>query len=138
MHAATAEADPMHTILIVEDDLALTRLMRFCLERERFTVRHAADGEEALLEFDAIPPADLVILDVMLPYRSGYDLLADLRTRPAWENVPVIMLSSCALEQSVVKGFSGGASDYISKPFRPAEMIARIRNLLRTAEKATR
>jgi DNA-binding response OmpR family regulator len=132
--ATAAELKP--TILIVEDDRTIVRLMRFCLERAGFAVRHAADGKEALREFDAGDPADLVILDVMLPYHNGYDLLANLRARPSWTGVPVIMLSSNDREQAVVKGLSAGANDYLSKPFRPAEVIARIRNLLEASAKA--
>ena len=129
-----AERKPV--ILVVEDDGGVFRLMRFHLEREGFDVRHAADGEKALLEFDRPDRPDLVILDVMLPYHNGYDLLANLRGREAWANVPVIMLSSSGRENDVVKGLSSGANDFLAKPFRPAEVVARIRNLLEIATKA--
>ena len=129
-----AEHKPV--ILVVEDDGGIFRLMRFHLEREGFDVRHAADGEKALLEFDRLDRPDLVILDVMLPYHNGYDLLANLRGREAWANVPVIMLSSSDRQNDVVKGLSSGANDFLAKPFRPAEVVARIRNLLEIAAKA--
>ncbi len=139
MHSVTVNADvPLsakQTILIVEDDLTVVRLMRFCLERAGFEVRHAADGEKALLEFDSQVPPHLVLLDVMLPYHSGYDLLENMRARPLFADVAVIMLSSVDREYNVVKGLAAGANDYLAKPFRPAEVIARIRNLLETAQK---
>lgn len=129
-----AERKPI--ILVIDDDSALVRLMRFYLEREGFEVRVAEDGEQALQAFEQTQLPDLVILDVMLPYHNGHELLADLRARSAWANVPVILLSSSDLENDVVKGLSAGANDYLAKPFRPAEVVARIRNLLEIAAKA--
>ncbi len=124
------------TILLVEDDTVVAGLIRFYLEREGFAVRHAADGNEALREFDRPQLPDLVILDVLLPYHNGHELLANLRARPAGANVPAVMLTSSDREKDVVKGLSGGANDYLAKPFRPAEAVARIRNLLQTSAKA--
>ena len=118
------------TILMVEDDPAIAGLVRFRLEREGFTVRHASDGEQALKEFDNPEIPDLVLMDVMLPYRNGDELLGDLRARPAFASVPVLMLTSRGREQDVVKGLSGGANDYVLKPFRPAELMARVHKLL--------
>jgi len=118
------------TILMVEDDPAIASLVRFRLEREGFIVRHASDGEQALKEFDNPEVPDLVMMDVMLPYRNGYELLGDLRARPALASVPVLMLTSRGREQDVVKGLSGGANDYVLKPFRPAELLARVHKLL--------
>jgi len=124
------------TILVVEDDPPLAKLIQFCLAREGFEVRQAADGEQAMQEFELAPLPDLVIMDVMLPYRNGYELLANLRQRPAWNQVPVIMLTSRGREEDVVQGLDLGASDYLIKPFRPPELMARIRKLLRPAPKA--
>ena len=124
------------TILVVEDDPHIAKLVRFCLSREGFEVRHAADGELALQEFDRPDLPDLVIMDVMMPYHNGYELLANLRQRPAWNQVPVIMLTSRSREEDVVQGLDRGADDYLIKPFRPTELIARIRKLLRPAPKA--
>jgi len=123
-------ADRKRIILMVEDDPAIAALVRFRLEREGFTVRHAADGEQALKEFDNPEVPDLVLMDVMLPYRNGYELLGDLRSRPALASVPVLMLTSRGREQDVVKGLAGGANDYVLKPFRPAELLARVHKLL--------
>lgn len=131
-----APSNSPRTILVVEDDRDLVKLVDFCLVRDGFQVRHAADGEQALQEFDIAPRPDLVVLDVMMPYRNGYELLANLRERPEWSQVPVIMLTSRGREEDVVRGLDLGASDYLTKPFRPAELVARIRKLLRQAPKA--
>ena len=104
------------TILIVEDDIDIANLVRFRLTREGFGVRHAKDGDHALREFDDPVLPDLVLMDVMMPYHNGYELLADLRKRKGWEKLPVIMLTSRSKEQDVVEGF--------------AELIARIHKLL--------
>jgi DNA-binding response OmpR family regulator len=125
-------------ILVVEDDNHLAKLIHFCLVREGFEMRHAADGEQALQEFERPELPDLVVMDVMMPYHNGYELLANLRQRPLWDHVPVIMLTSRGREEDVVQGLDLGASDYLTKPFRPAELIARIRKLLRAAPGAER
>ena len=75
------------------------------------------------------PPA-FVILDVMLPYASGFDLLATIRKSPAWAKVPVLMLTAKSREADVVRALDGGANDYVTKPFQPAELKARIRRLV--------
>jgi two-component system phosphate regulon response regulator PhoB len=124
------------TILVVEDDRHIAELIKFRLAREGFEVRHAADGEQALQELDQPQLPELVIMDVMLPYRSGYELLAELRRRPAWAGVPVIMLTGRSQEEDVVQGLKLGANDYLSKPFRPAELMARIQKLLPPEPKA--
>lgn len=118
------------TILIVEDDIDIANLVRFRLTREGFEVRHAKDGDQALREFDDPALPDLVLMDVMMPYHNGYELLAELRKRKDWEKLPVIMLTSRSKEQDVVEGFGLGANDYLTKPFHFAELIARIHKLL--------
>lgn len=123
-------AERRRVVLLVEDDPGIESLVRFRLEREGFEVRHAPDGEQALKAFDDPAVPDLVVMDVMLPYRNGYELLADMRARPKLAAVPVLMLSGCGREEDVVRGLSGGANDYVLKPLRPAELIARVRRLL--------
>lgn len=117
-------------ILLIEDDPGIAGLVRFRLEREGFEVRHAADGHQALREFDNPAVPDLVVMDVMLPYRNGYELLADLRARPSMASVPVLMLTSRGKEEDVVRGLRGGANDYVLKPLRPVELLARVHKLL--------
>ena len=123
-------SDRKRVVLLVEDDPGIAGLVRFRLEREGYEVRHAADGEQAMQEFDNPDRPDLVLMDVMLPYRNGYELLAELRARPGWAGIPVLMLTSRGREQDVVQGLGGGANDYVVKPFRPAELLARVHKLL--------
>lgn len=128
-------AERKRSILMVEADKDIASLIRFRLEREGFEVRHAVDGEQALQEFDRPQLPDLVVSAVMLPYHDGYELLANLRQRPAWANVPVILLASLGREDDVVQGLAAGANDYLTTPFRPAELVARIQKLLETTPK---
>ncbi len=119
----------MQTVLIVEDTQAISTLIEFQLKRVGIGVSHAVDGEQAIALL-AGPPPDLVILDVMIPFRDGYEVLAELRKTPAWAQVPVIMLTGRDREVDVVQGLSAGANDYLTKPFRPVELLARVNRLL--------
>jgi len=122
--------DASRVVLLVEDDPDVRGLVEFRLKREGFEVRIAADGEQALALMEGEPP-DLVIMDVMIPYRSGYEVLAAFRKNPVWSQVPVIMLTGRGREEDVSRGLSAGANDYLTKPFRPAELLARVHRLLR-------
>ena len=122
--------DASRVVLLVEDDPDVRGLVEFRLKREGFEVRIAADGEQALALMEGEPP-DLVIMDVMIPYRSGYEVLAEFRKNPVWSQVPVIMLTGRGREEDVSRGLSAGANDYLTKPFRPAELLARVHRLLR-------
>ncbi len=116
-------------ILVVEDDPDLRKFVEFLLTREGYEVRLAADGEQALALMGE-PPPDLVILDVMLPFRSGYEVLAEYRKSETWSRPAVIMLTSRNREQDVARALAAGASDYLTKPFRPVELIARVNRML--------
>jgi DNA-binding response OmpR family regulator len=117
-------------VLLVEDDPTIVGLIEFRLARDGIDVVVATDGNAALAAFDSLPIPDLVLLDVLIPYRNGYELLANLRAREAWRAVPVIMLTGMAREDDIVKGLGMGATDYVTKPFRPAELSARVKALL--------
>jgi len=119
-------------ILIVEDEGPLVTLLRYNLEREGFAVSEASDGEEALLRAAEHRP-DLILLDWMLPLLSGIEVCRRLRRLPNSANIPIIMLTARGEENDKVRGFDCGADDYITKPFSPVELIARIRALLRRA-----
>ena len=120
-------------ILIVEDEAALVTLLRYNLEREGFDVSEAADGEEALLRAQEDKP-DLIVLDWMLPLMSGIEVCRRLRRMPETRAVPIVMLTARGEEADKVRGLEGGADDYVTKPFSPVELIARIRALLRRAQ----
>jgi two-component system response regulator RegX3 len=119
-------ADPP-LILVVDDEQSYRDALSVALQREGFLVETAADGPEALARFDAARPA-LVLLDVMLPKISGIDVCRDIRSR---SRVPIIMVTARNAEIDAVVGLEIGADDYVSKPFRLRELIARVRAALR-------
>jgi len=121
-------ADPP-LILVVDDEQSYRDALSIALQREGFLVETAADGPEALARFDATKPA-LVLLDVMLPKISGVDVCRDLRAR---SRVPIIMVTARNSEIDAVVGLEVGADDYVSKPYRLRELVARIRAALRRA-----
>jgi two-component system response regulator RegX3 len=119
-------------VLVVEDEDAYIEGLTRGLEREGFAVHVARDGVEALTRFDEVRP-DLVLLDVMLPRLSGIDVCRELRVR---SDVPIIMVTARSAEIDTVVGLEVGADDYVSKPYRLRELVARMRAVLRrrTAE----
>ena len=118
-------------ILMVEDEEDIAFLIRFMLERHGFVVDHAADGRQAIEKITASTPPDLTLMDIMLPYHDGLELIERLRAQPGWEQVPVLMLTAKAREVDIVRALELGADDYVTKPFQPEELLARIRRLLR-------
>jgi two-component system response regulator RegX3 len=119
-------ADPP-TILVVDDEQSYRDALSVALQREGFVVDTAADGAEAIARFDACRPA-LVLLDVMLPQMSGVDVCREIRTR---SQVPIIMVTAKNAEIDAVVGLEVGADDYVTKPFRLRELVARVRAALR-------
>ncbi len=114
-------------ILVVEDEEAFLDAVTIGLNREGFEVEIARDGAEALNRFDEIDP-DLVLLDMMLPRISGLDVCREIRNRSA---VPIIMVTAKSAEVDTVVGLEVGADDYVTKPYRMRELVARIRAVLR-------
>jgi DNA-binding response OmpR family regulator len=121
----------MAVILVIEDDANIAELLSFMLNREGHEVVHLADGEAARLHIERALPPDLVLLDGLLPYVDGLELLGTIRTLASWSAVPVIMLSARSLERDIVAALDAGANDYVSKPFQPDELLARVRRVLR-------
>jgi len=123
----------MNSVLIVEDEKHLADGLRFNLEAEGYKVEIAGDGETALaLLLSPDQPFDMVILDVMLPRKSGFEVAAELRQ--AGQFVPLLMLTARDQPQDVLRGFESGADDYLTKPFELAILIARLRSLFRRYE----
>ena len=122
-------------ILLVEDDPNLSELVRYNLEREDFSVETTPDGEEALLLARETPP-DLVILDWMIESLSGIEVCRRLRRLPETANVPIIMLTARVEEEDRIRGLETGADDYITKPFSPRELTARVSAVLRRVRPA--
>jgi two-component system phosphate regulon response regulator PhoB len=122
-------------ILLVEDDKALAELLVYHFEREEFEIVQTADGEEALLLASETPP-DLVLLDWMIEGVSGIEVCRRLRRRPETANVPIIMLTARGEETDRVRGLETGADDYVTKPFSPRELVARVGAVLRRVRPA--
>lgn len=129
MHKDTQQ----QTVLVVEDDEQIAYLLQFMLGREGFNVIVAADGEQAVNHIESISPPSLVLLDVMLPYLDGFELIERIRGKAEWRNVPVIMLTAKSRERDIVHALQAGANDYIVKPFQPGELIARLRRFMTMA-----
>ena len=119
-------------ILVIDDDVALAEMIGIVLEGEGYTVSTCPDGAKAVAAFQEHHP-DLVLLDVMLPGMDGFEVCAALR---AESNVPIVMLTARSDTADVVTGLEAGADDYVPKPFKPRELVARVRARLRGREDA--
>jgi phosphate regulon transcriptional regulator PhoB len=120
-------------ILVVEDEPDIRKLVQYNLTQERFKVLEAEDGEKALKIVQREKP-NLVILDLMLPGLSGLELCKILRDRPETAKLPILILTAKAGEADRVVGLEMGADDYLSKPFSPREMVARVKAILRRTD----
>lgn len=126
-------ADPKPHVLIVEDEAALVTMLRYNLESEGYRVSEAVDGEEAILLVIEEPP-DLILLDWMLPSLSGIEVCRRIRRNESARDVPIIMLTARGEDSDRVRGLDSGADDYITKPFSPRELMARVRAVLRRSQ----
>ena len=116
-------------ILIVDDEPNIVLSLEYLMQQAGHTVRTARDGEAALAALqDAVP--DLVLLDVMMPKKDGYEVLQAIRTQPEWKRVKVVMLTAKGREVEREKGLSLGADDYVTKPFATQELVAKVRQIL--------
>ena len=122
-------------ILVADDDPVTSRFVRSLLESEGFDVLVAEDGEQALRLAGEHHP-DLILSDIVMPYRDGYEVLRAVRARRELSRVPVVILSMKDREEDIVRGLEEGAADYIVKPFNARELVARIRKQLRRSGKA--
>lgn len=116
-------------VLIVEDEPHIVLSLEFLLQREGYETTAAADGEEGLALVRSVRP-DVVLLDIMMPRRNGYDVCRAIKADPELRGIPVIMLSAKAQEVEVLKGLELGATAYIAKPFGNAEVLEAIRAAL--------
>jgi two-component system phosphate regulon response regulator PhoB len=117
-------------ILVVDDEPDISALVAYHLARDSYRVRTVGDGREAIEAVERERP-DLIVLDLMLPGMSGLDVLRELRSRPDFESVPVILLTARKEEDDRVEGLRLGADDYLSKPFSPQELVLRVGAVLR-------
>ena len=118
-----------HKILIVDDEPNIVISLEFLMQQAGFDVAIAPDGEQALTQMAAFGP-DLVLLDVMLPLRDGFEVCQKIRENSAWNRVKVVMLSAKGRDAEVSKGLALGADAYVTKPFSTRELIALVQRLL--------
>jgi DNA-binding response OmpR family regulator len=118
------------TVLVIEDDVHIAHVLVFMLEHQGYRVIHAADGRAAVQHVVAEAAPDLVLLDVMLPYVDGFEIIGLIRAKAGWRDTPVIMLTAKNTERDAVRALDAGASDFIIKPFQPQELLARLRRFL--------
>ncbi len=120
-------------ILVVDDDREIVRLVRAYLEKEHYQVFIAYDGQTALHMVRSERP-NLIVLDLMLPDRDGWEITRTIRNDSSLHNIPIIMLTARIEDSDKIIGLELGADDYITKPFNPREMVARVRSVLRRAQ----
>ena len=116
-------------VLVVDDEDSITLSLRHLMKREGYAVSVARDGEEALAAVAGDPP-DLILLDVMIPKRDGYDVCQTIRANPAWSAVKIIMVSAKGRDIEVEKGLALGADAYVTKPFSTRELAEMVRGLI--------
>ncbi|TMQ59621.1 MAG: response regulator transcription factor [Candidatus Eisenbacteria bacterium] len=119
-------------VLVIEDEKEIRDLVRYNLEHAGFKVAAFADGDQGLERLFASRP-DALVLDLMLPGKNGLEILREVRSEPATRDLPVIVLTARAAEMDKLLGFEHGADDYLTKPFSPRELVARVEALLRRA-----
>jgi DNA-binding response OmpR family regulator len=117
------------TILIVDDEPNIVTALEYLLQRRGYAVQIARNGEEALKLIESGPP-DLVLLDVMMPLRSGYEVCQAIKARPEWRGVKIVMLSAKGRDTEVAKGLALGADLYVTKPFSTRDLVDKIEALV--------
>ena len=120
----------MKTVLVVDDERNIVELVRLYLEKEGFNVVAASDGEQALFQYERSDP-DLVVLDLMLPKMDGFEVCRELRRRG---DVPILMLTARSEDIDAIVGLELGADDYVTKPFNPRALVARVKAILRRTD----
>lgn len=120
-------------ILAVDDEKHIVKLVQVNLERQGYEVVTANDGKEALQKVEEEHP-DLLVLDVMMPYMDGFEVLQNLRRNPSTRDIPVIMLTAKAQDADVFKGWQSGVDCYLTKPFNPMELISFVKRIFKSME----
>ncbi|MDX2066640.1 MAG: response regulator [Fimbriimonadaceae bacterium] len=123
-------------VLVCDDERHIVRLIQVNLERQGYQVVTAYDGKEGLEKIRAEKP-NLVVLDVMMPYMDGFEVLKALRREPETENLPVIMLTAKAQDKDVFEGYHYGADMYLTKPFNPIELVTFVKRIAQGADEGS-
>ena len=116
-------------ILICDDEPNIVISLEFLMEQSGFEVAAARDGDDALRQIETFCP-DLVLLDVMMPARNGYEVCQRIRANPAWQHIKVVMLTARGRDTEEAKGRALGADSYVTKPFSTRDLVAHVRELL--------
>ena len=124
-----------HRALVVEDNEHVCYMLEFILRRAGYEVTSVGNGRDAQAAIENLEPVDVVLLDLMLPYISGYQLISEMRDDPSWQHVPIVVLSAKVMEHDIVRALDLGANDYVTKPFRPEELLARLRRVVSDHER---
>lgn len=122
-------------VMVIEDEKEIRDLLRYNLEKAGYRVATAGDGEEGLRQLFAARP-DALVLDLMLPGMNGLEILREVRQEPVTHDLPVLVLTARSAEMDKLLGFEHGADDYLTKPFSPRELVARVKALVRRASPA--
>lgn len=122
-------------ILAVDDEKHIVRLVQVNLERQGYEVIPAYDGKEALQKVEEERP-DLIVLDVMMPYMDGFEVLQNLRRNPSTRDIPVIMLTAKAQDADVFRGWQSGVDCYLTKPFNPMELVSFVQRIFKSLDDA--
>lgn len=128
--AKDTSASKSNSVLVVDDDRVISRLLAHWLKNHGFKAKVLSNGRQAIQNLEDGEPPCLVFLDIIMPYADGFEVLSQMRADKKWKNVPVIMLTSKSSEATIVRAFNAGADDYVTKPFRPAELMVRMNRLL--------
>jgi DNA-binding response OmpR family regulator len=127
------QASTPPTAFIAEDDDLIAHLLQLLLERAGYAVHAVRDGRAARDFIEGQPAPDVALLDVMMPFHDGVELVRRMRAQPGWERVPALMLTSRSDEADIVEALEAGANDYVIKPFQPNELMARVRRFVQGA-----
>lgn len=124
----------MHHALVVEDNEHVCHMLDFMLQRAGYDVTAINNGKDAQSAIEKLQPVDVILMDLMLPYVSGFQLISEIRANAAWHLVPIVVLSGKVVEDDIVMTLDMGANDYVTRPFRPDELLARIRRVVTERE----
>jgi DNA-binding response OmpR family regulator len=132
--SVVANMSECHSVLVVDDEPNILLSLQFLMKNAGYEVRTAKDGDEALAELEKAAP-DLVLLDVMMPKRDGFDVCQKIRSNPNWKDVRIIMLTARGRPIEREKGLALGADDYITKPFSTKAVIECVESILGASKK---
>lgn len=119
------------SIMLVEDDQIVAELLNHLLNKKGFIVQTVKNGRQAIEQLNSENLPDLILLDIMLPLIDGFQVLSQIRSRKEWEKIPTIMLTGKAQDFNIDRAFAGGANDYLTKPFKPNDLMEKINRLIK-------